>query len=239
MAKKLGMTQLFTQEGACQAVTVMEVEPATITQIKIQEKDGYTALQLGSGSAEFSRLTKAEQGHLKKKDLKAFRRLKEFRVPSVDGFKLGQVLEVNLFEAGDLVDVSGQSKGKGFQGVIKRHHKGGGPASHGSHFHRSTGSIGQRTWPGHVFKNMKLPGHMGDRRVTVQGLKVLQVLPEQNRLVLQGAVPGSRGSYLEIKLLDAGAFIKRAEKLSGGDKKEVKEAGSEKKDENAGEEKAA
>ena len=138
-------------------------------------------------------------GHFKKKNLKAYRFLKEFRIAKEDAFEVGQVATVESFKVGDCVKVTGVSKGKGFQGVIKRHGKAGGPASHGSRFHRTTGSIGQRTSPGEVFKNMKLPGHMGDKRVTTRNLKIVQVRPEENLIFVLGAIPGANQNVVMIQ----------------------------------------
>jgi large subunit ribosomal protein L3 len=209
LGRKIGMTQIYTGEGACKGVTVIELGPCIVTQIKSKDKEGYEAIQLGFGPTELRRLDKARQGHFEKKKLKPYRHLQEFRVPTAAQFQLGQALTVDAFAVGDLVDVTGISKGKGFQGVIKRHHKGGGPASHGSTFHRSTGSIGQRTWPGRVFKLMKLPGHMGSRQVTVRNLKVLQVVTEKNYLVLEGAVPGGENALVAVKTARTEEFLKR------------------------------
>lgn len=230
IGRKVAMTQVFDDKGEAKGVTVIEVGPCTVTQVKTEAKEGYEAIQLGFGATEFRRLTKAKKGHFEKKKLKPFRYLKEFRVNKAESFQLGQEIDVSVFEKGDLVDVTGTSKGKGFQGVIKRHNKGGGPASHGSHFHRSTGSIGQRTWPGRVFKLMKLPGHMGDRQVTISHLKVVQVVPEKNFLILEGAVPGGANSILSIKLPKAEVFEQRvgssANKDEGEKVSEAKEEGA-------------
>lgn len=212
LGRKIGMTQFFTESGESRGVTVIEVGPCVITQVKTQEKEGYNAIQLGFEQTEFRRVNRASRGHFEKKKLKPYRKLSEFRVADPKKFSLGQELTVAAFSAGDIIDVTGVSKGKGFQGVIKRHHKGGGPASHGSHFHRSTGSIGQRTWPGRVFKLMKLPGHMGDRQVTVKNLRVLQVIPEKNYLIVDGAVPGGKQAYVSIKLQDVSVFEERVAK---------------------------
>lgn len=209
LGRKIGMTQIYTEDGARRGVTVIEVGPCIITQIKSKAKEGYEAIQLGFGATELRKVGKAMAGHFEKKKLKPYRHLQEFRVPAAKDFQLGQALKVDSFAVGDLVDVTGISKGKGFQGVIKRHHKGGGPASHGSTFHRSTGSIGQRTWPGRVFKLMKLPGHMGSCQVTVRNLKVVQVLPDKNYLVLEGAVPGGENAVVAIKSTRGEEFLKR------------------------------
>jgi large subunit ribosomal protein L3 len=209
LGRKIGMTQIFTEDGARKGVTVIELGPCVVTQVKSKKKEGYEAIQLGFQPIELRRLGKAMQGHFEKKKIKPYRHLQEFRVPTTAGFQLGQALLVDAFHVGDLVDVTGISKGKGFQGVIKRHHKGGGPASHGSTFHRSTGSIGQRTWPGRVFKLMKLPGHMGSRQVTVRNLKVIQVLTDKNYLVLEGAVPGGENALVAVKTAQTDEFLKR------------------------------
>jgi large subunit ribosomal protein L3 len=205
------MTQVFAEDGECLGVTVLEVGPCTVTQIKKPDSEGYQALQIGFDEMEFRRVNRPLRGHFEKKQLKPFRTLKELRVLDSASFKLGQQLKVESFKVGERVDVTGVSKGKGFQGVIKRHHKGGGPASHGSTFHRSTGSIGQRTWPGRVFKLMKLPGHMGDERVTVRNLKVVQVIPEKNYLLVEGAVPGPKNGIVFIRTYNTQAFEAKKE----------------------------
>lgn len=209
LGRKVGMTQIFTEDGDCKGVTVLQVGPCVVTQVKTPGKEGYAAIQMGFEETNFRRLNRARRGHLEKKKLKAFGQLKEIRVLNPEAFQLGQTLGAATFEVGDRVDVTGISKGKGFQGVIKRHHKGGGPASHGSHFHRATGSIGQRTWPGRVFKLMKLPGHMGSEKITVQNLHVVQVIPEKNYVIVEGAVPGGKNALISIKLQDAELFEKR------------------------------
>lgn len=208
IGKKIAMTQIFADGGEYFGATVLQVGPNVVTQVKKADSEGYNALQLGFDELEFRRVNRASRGHFEKKGLRAFRELKEIRVSDASAFKLGQKLDVSAFRVGERVDVTGISKGKGFQGVIKRHHKAGGPASHGSCFHRSTGSIGQRTYPGKVFKLMGLPGHMGDEQVTVRNLKVLRVDPERNLLVLNGAVPGGKNAVLLVRSTDPG-FEKR------------------------------
>ncbi len=198
IGKKIAMTQIFSDEGNYAGVTVLQVGPNVVTQVKRPDTEGYSALQLGFDELEFRRVNRAARGHFEKKGLRAYRELREIRVSDSSAFKVGQKLSVSAFQVGDRVDVTGVSKGKGFQGVIKRHHKAGGPASHGSCFHRSTGSIGQRTYPGKVFKLMGLPGHMGDEQVTVRNLKVLKVDAERNLLVLSGAVPGGENAILLV-----------------------------------------
>lgn len=224
LGRKIGMTQVFTEEGDRKGATVIEVGPCVITQLKSSGKEGYEAIQVGFGATELRKLNKAMQGHFEKKKSKPFRVLKEFRVPSSGAFQLGQQLSVEAFHKGDRVDITGVSKGKGFQGVIKRHHKGGGPASHGSTFHRATGSIGQRTWPGRVFRLMKLPGHMGDEKVTVRNLQVLQVFPDKNYLVVEGAVPGGKNALVTIKATRGEEFLQRLAPKSSEENKEKKEA---------------
>lgn len=202
LGKKLGMTQVFSDNGDVVPVTVVQAGPCPVIQRKTKDKDGYEAIQIGF--EEFSeneitrKTTKPYRAHFVKKNLKPVRFLKEFLVTG-GSFEVGQILTVETFKVGDRIKVTGVSKGKGFAGVIKRHHKAGGPASHGSRFHRTTGSIGQRTSPGEVFKNMKLPGHMGAERVTVKGLEIVQVRPEQNLLFIRGAVPGATNNLLMIR----------------------------------------
>jgi large subunit ribosomal protein L3 len=201
LGKKLGMTQVFNKEGRCVPITVIQAGPCTVIQKKTMEIDGYTAVQLGFEEIEFRKLGRAMKGHFQKKNQKAFRWLKEFRTPQLESYNVGQILTAKQFKTGDFINVTGVSKGKGFQGVIKRHHKAGGPKSHGSCFHRSTGSIGQRTFPGKVFKNMKLPGHLGDRQVTVKNLEVVEIRPEENLIFIKGAVPGGPNAFLVINNL--------------------------------------
>jgi large subunit ribosomal protein L3 len=196
LGKKLGMTQVFDETGDVVPVTVIQAGPCTVVQKRTKEKDGYEAIQLGFEELPERKASKPYKNHFAKKNLKPFRYLREFKGQAAEQ---GDVLTVEGFKVGDYVKVSGVSKGKGFAGVIKRHGKAGGPASHGSRFHRTTGSIGQRTSPGEVFKNMKLPGHMGDDTVTVQNLKVVAVRVEENLLLLRGAVPGSKNNLVIIR----------------------------------------
>lgn len=198
IGKKIGMTQVFGEDGSLLPVTVVEAGPCTVVQKKTKDKDGYDAIQLGFGKRKTTRIPKARRVHCEKKNLEFFPNLKEFRPAKIEDFEVGQVLTVGAFKPGDHVDVIGQSKGHGFQGVIKRHGKHGGPMSHGSDFHRRTGSIGMRTWPGRIFKNTRLPGHMGDERVTTKNLEIVGVRPEENVLLLKGAVPGSRNGIVVI-----------------------------------------
>ena len=214
LGKKLGMTQVFKKDGSCIPVTVLLVGPCVIVQKKSEKSDGYNAVQLGFEEVDFKKLNRPLKGHFQKKKSKAFSWLKEFRVNQIDDYNIGQLFTLSSFKEGDKVDVTGVSKGKGFQVVIKRHHKAGGPKSHGSCFHRSTGSIGQRTYPGKVFKNMKLPGHLGDEQVTVKNLEVIEVRLEENLIFVAGAVPGGSQAKVVIKNL-AKDFEVRSKKQEG------------------------
>jgi large subunit ribosomal protein L3 len=198
IGKKLGMTQIFSENGEAVPVTIIEAEPSVVIQKKTREKDGYDAIQLGFGRVKQKNVTKPLQGHFKQADKGIFRILREFRTAS-DVYELGQELKVDLFKVGDYVDVSGTSKGKGFAGVMKRHGFSGGRATHGSMFHRAPGSIGASADPSRVFKGKKLPGHMGSERVTIQNMMVWAVRPEQNLILVKGAVPGGRNGIVLIK----------------------------------------
>lgn len=190
------MTQIFDERGEIVPVTLVEAGPCYITQVKTEEKDGYTALQLGFG--ETKRLNKPQRGHLK--ELVPLRYLREVRVKDVQGYQVGQKFDASLFSVGDLVDVTGISKGKGFAGVMKRHGFRGGPATHGqSDRARAPGSIGATTTPGRVFKGMRMAGRMGNERVTVQNLKVVLVDPERNLLGVRGSIPGNRGGLVMVR----------------------------------------
>jgi large subunit ribosomal protein L3 len=198
IGKKLGMTQIFSDEGVSVPVTVIEVEPSVVIQKKTAKTDGYDALQLGYGRIKQRNVTKALQGHFKKADKGLFRVLREFNMDP-DGCEAGQELNAEMFAPGDYVDVVGTTKGKGFAGVIKRHGFHGGRATHGSMFHRAPGSIGASADPSRVFKGTKLPGHMGSARKTVQNLLVWAVRPDMNVILVRGAVPGSKNAYVLIK----------------------------------------
>ena len=198
IGKKLGMTQVFSDEGVSVPVTVIEVEPSVVIQRKTRETDGYDALQLGYGRIKQKNVTKALQGHFKKADKGLFRVLREFRM-EVEGCEPGQELKADVFEPGDYVDIVGTTKGKGFAGVVKRHGFGGGRATHGSMFHRAPGSIGASADPSRVFKGTRLPGRMGSERKTVQNLLVWAVRPEMNVILIRGAVPGSKNGFVLIK----------------------------------------
>lgn len=198
MGKKRGMAQRFTADGDMVPVTILEVGPCVVVQQKTAETDGYAALQLGYEPQREKRTTKARRGHFGKKGLPVMRTLREFRVQQPEDFAVGTELLAAAFTAGEKVHVQGTTKGRGFQGVIKRWGKHGGPAAHGSGFHRAPGSIGMRTWPRRVFKNMKLPGHMGDETVTIKNLEVVEVRPEEHLLLVKGAVPGARDGLVVV-----------------------------------------
>jgi large subunit ribosomal protein L3 len=198
IGKKLGMTQIFSDEGNAVPVTVIEVEPSVIIQKKTKKTDGYDALQLGYGRIKLRNVTKPLQGHFKKADKGLFRVLREFSIDP-EAYEVGQDLTAEIFAQGDYVDVVGTTKGKGFAGVIKRHGFRGGRATHGSMFHRAPGSIGASADPSRVFKGTKLPGHMGTERKTVQNLLVWAVRPDLNVILVRGAVPGSKNGFVLIK----------------------------------------
>jgi large subunit ribosomal protein L3 len=198
IGKKLGMTQIFSDEGVAVPVTVIEVEPSVIIQKKTRETDGYNALQLGYGRIKQKNVTKALQGHFKRADKGLFRILREFPL-DLEGAEPGQELKAEVFEPGDYVDIVGTTKGKGFAGVVKRHGFHGGRATHGSMFHRAPGSIGASADPSRVFKGTRLPGRMGNERKTVQNLLVWAVRPEMNVILIRGAVPGSKNGFVMIK----------------------------------------
>jgi large subunit ribosomal protein L3 len=198
LAKKLGMTQRFLDDGRVERVTVLEAGPCPVTAIRTFERDGYEAVQLAFGACKEKALTKPELGHLKKADTSAHRHLTEFRDEAGE-LLVGETVTVDAFSPGDRVKVSGKSKGKGFQGTIKRHNFASGPKSHGSHNVRAPGSIGASATPSRVFKGMRGPGRMGGGRVTQRGLTVVEVIQKQNLLLLRGAVPGPRGGTVEVR----------------------------------------
>lgn len=197
LGTKLGMTQVFDSQGRLIPVTVIEAGPCRVAQIKTRDRHGYDAVQLAFGEVSERKLSKAEVGHLKAAQLPPSRWLREFKASGQA--QLGQVVKADLFQQGDWVDIEGVSKGKGFQGVIKRHHYAGGPETHGSMFHRAPGSIGSSAFPSRVRKNKTLPGQMGSERVTVQRLKVVDVRPEENLLFVSGAVPGATGGIVAVR----------------------------------------
>ena len=199
IGKKLGMTQIFDDEGRCIPVTVVEAGPCSVVQRKTVETDGYEAVQLGFGEQKEQRVNKSLLGHFKKAGVAPARELAEVIVGADDETKAGDTLTAGVFEEVNFVDVIGKTKGKGFQGVVKRHGFSGGRASHGSHMHRRPGSIGMCTFPGRVFKGKKMAGQMGDTSITVQNLKVVEVRAEENLVLLKGAVPGANGSTLVLR----------------------------------------
>lgn len=199
IGKKLGMTQIFLEDGTRVPVTVVQAGPCIVVQKKSNDTDGYSALQLGYDSAVALKANAAERGHCVKAGKGVFKHLKEFRFENSAEWNLGDIVTVTQFQPGDLVDVTGTSIGKGFQGVIKRHNFKGGRASHGSRFHRAPGSIGCSATPSRVFKNKKMPGQMGNERVTIQRLQVIRIDAEQNLLLIKGALPGGTNNLLLIK----------------------------------------
>jgi len=196
LGKKLGMTQVF-DESQLIPVTVIEAGPCRVVMVKTKERDGYEAVQLSYGDVKDRKLSKAQLGHLKKHDASSSRTLREFK--KAGDVAVGQTVKVDIFKKGDWVDVIGVSKGKGFQGVVKRHHYAGGPESHGSMFHRAPGSIGASSFPSRVWKGKTLPGHMGAERVTSQRLKVIESRPEENLLFVRGAVPGAANGLVVVR----------------------------------------
>ncbi|MDP1770458.1 MAG: 50S ribosomal protein L3 [Nitrospirota bacterium] len=196
LGKKLGMTQIF-DETRFTPVTVIEAGPCRVVTIKTKERDGYESVQLSFGEVKERKLSKAELGHLKKTDAPATRVLREFQ--KVGEVEVGQSIKVDIFKKGDWVDVIGISKGKGFQGVVKRHHYAGGPESHGSMFHRHPGSMGASSYPSRVWKGKTLPGHMGAKQITVQRLKVIESRPDENLLFVRGAIPGAANGLIMVR----------------------------------------
>ncbi len=197
LAKKLGMTQLFLEDGRVERVTVLEAGPCPVTAVRTDERDGYVAVQLAFGATKEKHLSKPELGHLRKADAAPHRHLVEFRNEA--GYTIGDTVTVGAFEAGQKVKVAGTSKGKGFQGTIKRHGFASGPKSHGSHNVRAPGSIGASAWPARVMKGIRGPGQMGNKRITQKGLTIVQVDAERNLLLVRGAVPGSRNGLVEVR----------------------------------------
>jgi large subunit ribosomal protein L3 len=196
IGRKIGVTQVFQADGTMVAVSVVAVQPNTVTRLRTPERDGYTAVQVGAEPSR--RLTKPEAGQLK--DLPQVAKIREFRVDGLDGYSVGQEIAMaDLFAEGDLVDITGISKGKGFAGHIKRHHFHRGPKTHGSDHHRAPGSIGPGTTPGRVYKGMKMAGHMGDERVTVKKVRVIRMDAERNLILVKGSVPGPRNALILVK----------------------------------------
>ena len=199
IGKKVGMTQIFDEKGNVIPVTAIETEGNIVAQIKTVETDGYQSIQLGYGDVKDKHINKPEAGHFAKAKLPNKKHLREFRLDSVENYKVGDEVKVDIFEAGEKVDIQGTSKGKGFQGVIKRHGQHRGPMGHGSMYHRRPGSMGATSTPGRVFKGKKLPGHMGKVTVTIQNLEIVKVDTDKNVLLVKGSVPGLKGAILKVK----------------------------------------
>ena len=199
IGRKIGMTQIFDENGVVIPVTVIEAGPCVVAQVKTVEKDGYNAVQLGFGEVKDKKINKPEKGHFAKSKLANKKHLREFRLDSIEGVNVGDEVKADIFEAGEKIDVQGITKGKGFQGVIKRHGQHRGPMGHGSMYHRRPGSMGSTSTPGRVFKGKKLPGHMGVQTVTIQNLDVVRVDMDKNVLLVKGSVPGPKGAILKIK----------------------------------------
>ena len=198
LGKKIGMTQIFDENGKAIPVTAIEAGPCTVIQIKTVDNDGYQAEKLGFGEVKENKLTKPKKGEFAKTNITPKKHLREFRLEEIS-YNVGDEIKADIFAAGDAVDITGTSKGKGFQGVIKRHGQSRGPMGHGSMYHRRPGSMGSTSTPGRVFKGKKLPGHMGRVTITIQNLDVVRVDMDKNVILLKGSVPGAKGSILKIK----------------------------------------
>ena len=199
IGKKIGMTQIFDEKGNVIPVTVIETAGNVVTQVKTVETDGYNSIQLGYGEVKAKHLNKPLEGHFKKAGVENKKHLREFRMEDVQSYKVGDEVKAEIFTAGEKVDIQGTSKGKGFQGVIRRHGQHRGPMTHGSMYHRRPGSMGQRSTPGRVFKGKKLPGHMGRITITIQNLEIVKVDTDKNVLLVKGSVPGAKGAILKVK----------------------------------------
>ncbi len=199
IGEKLGMTQVYDEQGLCIPVTVIKVDPLTVTQVKTVETDGYNAIQVGVVPAKEKHLTKAQIGHFKKNNLENFRHLQEFRVDNPADYQVGQKIDLSVLNEISKVDVSGKSIGKGFQGTVKRHNFGRGPMGHGSKNHREPGSIGAGTTPGRVLKGKRMAGNMGNEKVTVSKLTVVKIVSDKNLLLVKGSVPGPEGKLVTVK----------------------------------------
>lgn len=193
------MTQVFDSDNKVVPVTVVEVGPCPVLQVKTVETDGYNAIQIGYGEKKAKRASNAAKGHAKKAGVAPARTIREVRSADAPEQKAGDILDVSLFQEGQKIDIIGNTKGRGFQGVMKRFNTKGGPASHGSMFHRRIGSIGLCQWPGHVFKNQKMPGHMGAKQRTVQNLKIVKIIPEKNLILIKGGIPGANGDTVLVR----------------------------------------
>lgn len=199
IGEKLGMTQVFDDNGTCVPVTVIKVDPLVVTQVKTVETDGYDAIQVATTPCKEKHLTKAQIGHLKKNEISAYRTLKEFRVENPSEYKVGQTIDLSVLSSVEKVDVTGKSIGKGFQGTVKRHNFSRGPMGHGSKNHREPGSIGAGTSPSRVFKGKRMAGNMGNEMVTVAKLKIVKIDSDKNLILLKGSVPGPEGKLVTIK----------------------------------------
>ena len=199
IGRKVGMTQIFDEKGLIVPVTVIEAGPCVVAQVKTVETDGYNAIQLGFGDVKDKHINKPEKGHFAKANIAPKKHLREFRVEDVEGITVGTEVKADTFEVGDRIDVQGTTKGKGFQGVIKRHGQSRGPMGHGSMYHRRPGSMGPTSTPGRVFKGKKLPGHMGRVTVTIQNLDVVKVDMDKNVILIKGSVPGAKGAILKLR----------------------------------------
>ena len=199
LGKKIGMTRIYDDKGKATPVTVIEAGGNTALQIKTEDSDGYSSVQVGFDTQKPQRVTQPLLGHFKKADSEPKKFIREFRLPEGTALEGAVDLNVSQFAVGDVVDVIGRSKGKGFQGVMKKHNMAGQPMSHGHMMHRRNGAIGNRSTPGRIWKNMGMPGHMGDERITVQNLRVVQVRPEEGVILISGAVPGANGGYVVIR----------------------------------------
>ena len=209
IGRKVGMTRVFDEQGQQVPVTVIEVGPCVVVQRKTAKTDGYEAAQLGFVEQKESRMSKAALGRFKKAGATPRRVLREVNVDAAEEIKMGDVVSASLFDGVQYVDVIGLTKGKGFQGNVRRHSMSGGPAAHGSGFHRQGGSIGNRTWPARVFLNKRMPGHMGNRRITLQNLKLIKIRPDDNVILVRGAVMGPTGGIILVR-----KAIKKAAKAS-------------------------
>lgn len=198
IGKKIGMTQIFDEKGTVIPVTAIQAGPCVVAQVKTTETDGYNSVQLGFGEVKEKHMNKPEKGHFAKAGISNKKHLREFRVDSID-VKVGDEVKADVFTAGEKIDVQGTTKGKGFQGVIKRHGQSRGPMGHGSMYHRRPGSMGPTSTPGRVFKGKKLPGHMGVQTVTIQNLDVVRVDLDKNVILVKGSVPGAKGSLLKLR----------------------------------------
>lgn len=199
IGKKIGMTQLFARDGKLIPVTVIQASPNTVVQKKTIDKDGYNAIQVGFEMIEERKVNRPLAGHFKRADISATRYLRELRLDTAGELEIGQTIDINIFKPGDKIDITGVSKGKGFAGGVKRHHFKGGGATHGSMHHRAPGSIGASSFPSRVFRGQRLPGHMGQDRVTISGIEVIDVKMEQSLLIVRGAVPGANNGLLLIR----------------------------------------